>query len=109
MKYYLKISTTYFYDPQKEVCTEFDCKGVTIDGNYLYFNDYCNYLECKGDEEDEESDDVYILCPDDYDEVVEPCDQDGYNCEEVVYTFKEITQTQYLEYLRIISEYNNIK
>ena len=56
MKYYLKITTTWFYDSHgspdeggiiKEVGTEFDYQGITIDGEYIYSEQYCNYLYSK--------------------------------------------------------------
>ena len=118
MKYYLRIATTYFYDPhgtpdeggiQKSVLTEDDLPGVTIDGEYINSEAYNNYLYCKGDEENEEDDDFdYFLTPDDYEKIMEFSGEDGYNCEETTYTFKEITQEQYLDYLEIIDKYNNI-
>lgn len=118
MKYYLKTTTVQFYDPHgsadeggitKEVGTEFDYPGVTIDGEYIDPDTYYNYKYNNGEDENEEEDEVeYYYCPKDWEEVVQPSGQDGYNCQYEFYTFKEITQEQYLDYLEIIGKYNNI-
>lgn len=117
MKYYLKIATTYFYDPhgtpdeggiEKSVLTEDDLSGVTIDGEYIDNQAYNNYLYYKNKENEEVNEFDYFLTPDDYEEIMEFSGEDGYNCEEITYTFKEITKEQYLDYLEIIDKYNNI-
>ena len=119
MKYYLKITTTVFYDPhgsadegsiEKVVCSEYDCKGVTVDGTYIHILSYASYLENKGREEEIELlKGEYFLMPDDYEEVMEFCGQDGYNCEEPFYKFREISKDLYLDYLEIIGKYNDLK
>ena len=100
-KYILKKVVQLFYDGHGKP----DFGGTTISVEYT---DRYNHLELDGktcyDSELQPYED------DDYDDEDDygPQAQDGYNCEENDYYFKEITEEEYNKYKTIIYSYNNL-
>lgn len=122
MKYYLVKESTYFYDAHgtpdsggtsKYVMEADETSGITIDGTYIDYHSYSNYLDNKyydsdQDENEDEYDFEFYLKPDDYNKIMDFYAQDSYNCEQTELDIKEITKEEYNRYEKIINEYDKI-
>ena len=119
MKYFIKYVTQSFYDGHgtsddvelyKEII--FGCEYTTLKNGVYYIDSdrYCQYLDRCTFDIDNNSDDYPEFCavPEDYAEVMDLYAEDGYNCTEEYYSFKEITKEEYEKYSKIIDEYNNL-
>ena len=48
----------------------------------------------------------FFLQPEDWGDVVQPAAMEGYNYQEKVFSFKEISKEKYYRYAQIINDYN---
>ena len=110
MKYFLIKEHQTFFDSRGSGDDGETRKFVTTDERYLllgdsyYFdNNIINYLEENMSEKD-----IIEYLKDEASDEDNLAGQDGYNCEVYTFDIKEISESEYNEYQKVIDNYNKI-